>query len=214
MEYNMNVLGVLNHPIEGLGNLAEIFSEKGFKVKEELAVNLKGNESFDILVIMGGPMGVYEADQYPFLYTEMELIRKAKREGKRVLGVCLGSQLISESLGGTVKKGSFGPEIGVSKVKLLPKLDDKEIDVFQWHGDTFTLPPSSELLAYSEKYFQAFRLEKVLALQFHLEVDAKMVSKWVEEYKGNPKLVQEVKEKEETFRKNLEFIINWWLNQK
>lgn len=214
MEYNMNVLGVLNHPIEGLGSLAEIFSEKGFKVKEEPAVNLKGNESFDILVIMGGPMGVYEADQYPFLYTEMELIRKAKREGKRVLGVCLGSQLISESLGGSVKKGAFGPEIGVSKVKLLPKLGDKEIDVFQWHGDTFTLPPSSELLAYSEKYFQAFRLEKVLALQFHLEVDAKMVSKWVEEYKGNPKLVQEVNEKEETFRKNLEFIINWWLNQK
>ncbi|MCQ4344530.1 MAG: GMP synthase, partial [Sulfolobales archaeon] len=71
-----------------------------------------------------------------------------------------------------------------SKVRLLPKLGDKEIEVFQWHGDTFTLPPSSELLAYSEKYFQAFRVGKVLALQFHLEVDAKMVSKWVQEYGG------------------------------
>ncbi|MCQ4336521.1 MAG: type 1 glutamine amidotransferase [Sulfolobales archaeon] len=209
----MDVLGVLNHPIEGLGTLAEILSERGFRVREELAANLKGNESFDVLVIMGGPMGVYEADRYPFLYAEMELIRKAKREGKRVLGVCLGSQLISKSLGDEVTKGPFGPEIGVSKVRLLPKLGDKEIEVFQWHGDTFTLPPSSELLAYSEKYFQAFRVGKVLALQFHLEVDAKMVSKWVQEYGGNPGLVQEVKEKEEAFRKNLEFIVNWWLNQ-
>lgn len=61
----MDVLGVLNHPIEGLGTLAEILSERGFRVREELAENLKGNERFDVLVIMGGPMGVYEADQYP-----------------------------------------------------------------------------------------------------------------------------------------------------
>jgi len=92
-----------------------------------------------------------------------------------------------------VTKGPFGPEIGISKVRLLPKLGDKEVEVFQWHGDTFTLPPSSELLAYSEKYFQAFRKGKVLALQFHLEVDAKMVSKWVQEYGGNPGLVQRLR---------------------
>ena len=110
-------------------------------------------------------------------------------------------------------KGPFGPEIGISKVRLLPKLGDKEIEVFQWHGDTFTLPPSSELLAYSEKYFQAFRVGKVLALQFHLEVDAKMVSKWGAGVRGEPWTGAEVKEKEGAFRKNLEFIVNWWLNQ-
>ncbi|BCU71619.1 type 1 glutamine amidotransferase [Stygiolobus caldivivus] len=207
----MYVLGILNHPIEGMGNLAEVLNERGFKVKEKMATELKGNEDFDILVIMGGPMGVYEAEKYPFLYTEMELIRKAMREGKKVLGICLGSQLISASLGGSVKKGIFGPEIGISKVKLLPRLGDKEIEVFQWHGDTFTLPPSSELLAYSEKYFQAFNTGQIMALQFHLEVDSKMVSRWVEEYKGDTSLISEVREKEEVLRKNLESIVNWWL---
>ena len=61
-------------------------------------------------------MGVYEADKYPFLKTEMELVRKAYKEGKRVFGVCLGSQLISASLGGEVKPGTFGTEIGVYEI--------------------------------------------------------------------------------------------------
>ena len=208
------VLGVLNHPIEGLGGIKDELLERGFKVEERLATELRGNEDFDALVIMGGPMGVYEADRYPFLYTEMELIRRAVKEGKRVLGVCLGSQLISASLGGIVTKGHFGPEIGMSKVRLLPKLGDKEIEVFQWHGDTFTLPQGAELLAYSDKYFQAFSLGKVLAVQFHLEVDSKMVKRWVEEYKGDPKLVEEVREKEEVLRRNLKFLMDWWLSQK
>lgn len=100
-------LGIINYPIEGLGYIKEILEEKGYKVVEKLATQLSENEEFEGLVIMGGPMGVYESDKYPYLKSEMTLIRKAVNEGKPVLGVCLGSQLLSASLGGSVKKRSF-----------------------------------------------------------------------------------------------------------
>ena len=210
----MNVLGIKNYPIEGLGYIKDILENEGHKVIEVDATKLKGNENFDVLVIMGGPMGVYEADKYPFLKVEMELIRKAYKEGKRVLGVCLGSQLISASLGGEVRPGGFGTEIGVYEIYNLSDfrelLGDK-IKVFQWHGDTFTLPDEAKLLAYSKKYFQAFKVNKILALQFHLEVDSKMIKSWVEEYKGDKRLIDVVKENEEEFKKNAEKIVKWWL---
>jgi len=84
-------LAVINYPIEGLGSIKEILEDKGYNVKEVLATQLSGNENFDGLIIMGGPMGVYEADIYPFLKIEILLIRKAVSENKPVLGICLGS---------------------------------------------------------------------------------------------------------------------------
>ena len=89
----MNILAVYNHPIETLGTLKRFLP----KVKEVMGEELKGDENFDSLIIMGGPMGVYESDKYSFLLTEMQLIKKAYSENKRVLGVCLGSQLIAEA---------------------------------------------------------------------------------------------------------------------
>ncbi|MBP1358200.1 MAG: type 1 glutamine amidotransferase [Sulfolobus sp.] len=209
-------LGIINYPIEGLGYIKEILEEKGYKVVEKLATQLSENEEFEGLVIMGGPMGVYESDKYPYLKSEMTLIRKAVNEGKPVLGVCLGSQLLSASLGGSVKKGVFGEEIGVFKVKtvndFVPLLGE-EVEVFQWHGDTFTLPYGSKLLAYSEKYFQAFILGKALGLQFHVEVNSKIVESRVREYGGKKELAEVVREKEEEFRKVAEKIITYWLGR-
>jgi GMP synthase-like glutamine amidotransferase len=154
-------LAIINHPVERLGNIKDILNEKGYDVKEKLALEIKGNEEFDGLIIMGGPMSVYENDKYPFLNLEVGLIRKALQKGKPVLGICLGAQLLSASLGGEVRKGAFGEEIGIYRVRLLEEFREilgEEIEVFQWHGDTFTLPQGSKLLAYNEKYFQAFRI--------------------------------------------------------
>ncbi len=198
-------LVVKNHPIEGPGTLVDFLEDK---VVEVMAWE-DYPKDFDGLIIMGGPMGVYEAERYPFLYKEMELIRESLRAGKRVLGVCLGSQLISKALGGEVVKGHFGPEIGVSTVKFLNGLGERK--VFQWHGDTFTLPQGSTLLAYSEKYFQAFTLGRALALQFHVEVEPKMVEKWVEEYGGEKKVVEELREVEDEVHQLAGELVKFWL---
>lgn len=207
-------LGIINYPIEGLGYIKDILTEKGFEVKEKLATNINEKENYDGLIVMGGPMGVYETDRYRFLEIEMKLIRNSIENDKPVLGICLGSQLISASLGGEVKPGQFGKEIGLYEIYLLEdfrSLLGNSAKVFQWHGDTFTLPKGSKLLAYSEKYFQAFKYKKALALQFHVEVNSKIIEKWVDEYGGNNKLIEEVKENEEGFRKIAEKIINFWL---
>jgi GMP synthase-like glutamine amidotransferase len=207
----MDILAVYNHPLETLG-----FLKKFLKVAKEIeAKDLNGNESFDALIIMGGPMGVYEKDKYPFLRKEMELIRKAYEENKRVLGICLGSQLIAEALGGRVVKGSFGKETGIQKVILLDELKEyfgkKELIVFQWHSDTFSLPYGAKLLAYSNKYFQAFRINKILGIQFHVEVNSEIVQDWINSYGGESELVDEVKKLEKEFEKSTETIVNYWL---
>ncbi|MEM0072753.1 MAG: type 1 glutamine amidotransferase [Metallosphaera sp.] len=206
-------LTILNHPVEGPGSIKEVLEERGFKVLERLATEIKGNETFDGLIVMGGPMGVYESDRYPYLNVEMTLIRRAITSGKPVLGVCLGSQLISAALGGSVSRGEFGEELGVYKVYLLEDLRDvlgPSIEVFQMHGDTFTLPKGGKLLAYSEKYFQAFRVGTALGLQFHLEVNRKIVSQWIEYYKINRQFDREVDD--ERLRRSSEKVISYWLS--
>jgi GMP synthase-like glutamine amidotransferase len=207
-------LAIINHPVERLGNIKDILNEKGYDVKEKLALEIKGNEEFDGLIIMGGPMSVYENDKYPFLNLEVGLIRKALQKGKPVLGICLGAQLLSASLGGEVRKGAFGEEIGIYRVRLLEEFREilgEEIEVFQWHGDTFTLPQGSKLLAYNEKYFQAFRIGSALGIQFHVEVDSRMIREWIDAYGGDKAIVSKVREKEEIFRIISEKIISHWL---
>ncbi|PVU77009.1 GMP synthase [Acidianus hospitalis] len=204
----MKALAIYHHPVERLGNLR-------IKADEKFASEIEGNEDFDLLILMGGPMGVYEADKYPFIRKEIELVRRAYSEGKKILGVCLGSQIIAEALGGKVIKGSYGQEVGVQEVSLIDEFKElfgtEKIKVFQLHGDTFSLPRGSRLLAYSEKYFQAFRLGKAVGVQFHVEIDSSIVKEWVETYNLDPSLIEEVKKIEQELKlyssKLLEFLL-------
>ncbi|GAB7055247.1 MULTISPECIES: type 1 glutamine amidotransferase [Paenibacillus] len=148
--------------------------------------------SFDLLVILGGPMSAYHEQRHPWISAEKAFIRKAVHLKKMVLGICLGAQLLAEVLGGKVYKNEQ-KEIGWHPVFrtgqshfLMKDLPDRFYS-FQWHGDTFEL--SSELLhlAYSEAcQNQAFAYgDRVLGLQFHLESTPKcietMVSEWSSE---------------------------------
>ncbi|MEM0019619.1 MAG: type 1 glutamine amidotransferase [Metallosphaera sp.] len=208
----MMFLVIQNYPIEGLGTLKQVLDSKGISTLTVNAENLTGKEEFDGLIVLGGPMGVYEMEKYPHLRKEVDLIQKAITEDKRVLGICLGAQLLSYALGGEVVKGAFGPELGIGKVKFMGKLTDLgEIEVFQWHGDTFSLSEGSELLAYSEKYFQAFSFGHALGLQFHVEVNGKIVEKWIREYGGNPDWVREVEIRQNSFLRTASHLVEWWL---
>lgn len=134
---------------------------------------------FDFLVVMGGPMNVYESDRYPWLEAEKAFIAEAIAAGKAVLGICLGAQLLAEVLGGPVTKAPER-EIGWWPVELteaactIPVFADfpDTFAALHWHGDTFACPPGATHVASSEACpNQAFAHDggRVVGLQFHIE---------------------------------------------
>ena len=196
----MNALIIKNIGSEGPGTIEEhlraeklpysiIHLEKG-----ETAPHIS---TFTHLVIMGGPMAVYEMAQYPFLKDEALLIESAIRANKHILGVCLGAQMVAHTLGARVFAGGK-KEIGWYEVTLTdegmqdPCVSQLACDgrhaawVFQWHGDTFDLPGGAVRMASSDVYpNQAFRYsDRVYALQFHIEVTPAIVFNWLKDEKG------------------------------
>jgi len=137
-------------------------------------------EDYDWLIIMGGPMGIYDNEQYQWLDEEKIAIKKAIDANKTVIGICLGSQLIADVLGEKVYRNPE-KEIGWFEIKLTEQAKTANLFVgqtaekrmvFHWHGDTYNIPANSIHLAYSSCCkSQAFLYnENVLGLQFHLEV--------------------------------------------
>jgi GMP synthase-like glutamine amidotransferase len=139
--------------------------------------------AFDMLIIMGGPMGVYEEGQWPWMKAEKAFIKQAINVDKIVLGICLGSQLLAEALGAKVYPNHIN-EIGFFPVAIM---DDvltahlpKEWMVFHWHGDTFDLPDGAALLASSIACKnQAYHKGRCVGLQFHPEADAALIAQMV-----------------------------------
>jgi GMP synthase-like glutamine amidotransferase len=173
-------------PFEGLGAIEGWLLARGhtlsctrFYADEASPVNSGG---FDWLIVMGGPMNVYQYEAYPWLSSEKHLIREAITAGKRVMGICLGAQLIADVLGGKVYQNDereigWFPVRAVSAGVTSPFAFPRQTPVFHWHGDTFALPPGSAWLAESDGCaHQAFAVgTRVLGLQFHLEMTAASV---------------------------------------
>lgn len=140
---------------------------------------------------MGGPMGVYEEDRYPWLRQEDALLKVAIRRDMPTLGICLGSQLLAKAAGAEVKPGGR-KEIGwydltssaSASQDPLWQAFPQTFEAFEWHGDVFSLPPGAVSLASSAFYpHQAFRVgRRVYALLFHLEVTAEMIQTWLKTF--------------------------------
>lgn len=189
----MKSVAVFQHvPYEILGTFHPLLKKKGLRIKY-INFGRHPNAEVDVadydgLIILGGPMGVYEADKYPHLKMEMGQIEKAILSQKPVLGICLGAQLIAATLGAEVAKAKK-KEIGWFDIELTEEAEkdplfrslQKKEKVFQWHGDNLSLPKGARCLAISPDCpYQAFRYgEKIYGFQFHLEVDEAMIDRWL-----------------------------------
>ncbi len=179
------VLVVQHEPSEGPGTLADALSSCELRLVRTFADDPVPRElREDGLVVLGGGMGVYEADRYPHLRDELRLLAQAARAERPVLGICLGSQLLAAALGGAVGKAPR-KESGWHELKLLPGARDdalfegapRSFTALHWHGDAFTLPSGAVPLAASSMTpLQAFRAgERAWGVQFHLETDAQVL---------------------------------------
>lgn len=146
--------------------------------KSYLNVDYPEVKEIDLLIILGGPMNIYDEKMYPWLATEKEFIAKAIKEGIPIVGICLGAQLLADQLGGQVFKNKQ-KEIGWMPIEMTIEAKHSELfstfpenpTVFHWHGDTFTLPEGATRIAQSAGCLnQAFVYnERIVGLQFHLE---------------------------------------------
>ncbi len=145
----------------------------------------------EALIVLGGPMSVYEQGQYPWIKLELQAIQECLQKNLPVLGICLGAQILAYAAGGKVLKGPQ-PEVGWYPVQfsfegrmdpLLLGLPN-EIMAFHWHGDTFTLPPGAVRLAESASYpHQIFKLgTNAYGFQCHLETTEEMIKNWISIY--------------------------------
>jgi GMP synthase (glutamine-hydrolysing) len=182
---------VLRHvAFEGPGVLGALLPDYGFDARiHDIGVAPAPEAEIaacDLLVALGGPIGVYEIEAYPFLVAEQAAIAARLAAQKPTLGICLGAQLMAAALGARVAPGP-AREIGYAPVRLteagrrspLAPLDG--VPVLHWHGDAFELPAGAQNLAFTDACpHQAFALESfALALQFHVEVEPATLESWL-----------------------------------
>ncbi len=193
----MNIHYFQHVPFEGLGSIENWARKPDHKMTATRFYEdhkLPFIDICDMLIVMGGPMSVHDEDKYDWLTEEKRFIEKAIIRGKKVIGICLGAQLIAEVLGSKVYKNKE-KEIGWMPIELTPEGKKANVfsdftdnqTVFHWHGDTFDLPNGAVQLARTEACEQqAFLYDNhVLGLQFHLETTEETVMAMIENCKDD-----------------------------
>lgn len=191
MNARYSVVAVRHVAFEDLGLIAGLLDPDAFDVAYcEAATDDLSHRSIraaDLVIVLGGPIGVGDVRSYGFLSQEIALIESRLTRTKPILGICLGAQLMAAALGERVHAGPV-KEIGWGRVSLTPDgarsalapLGTADAQALHWHGDTFDLPRNARRLAFNENYDnQAFALGRsALALQFHLEAEARQLEEW------------------------------------
>jgi len=190
----MRTAVVLTHvAFEDAGSLADAMSAAGFAITsiDACTTDLTKIDALaaDLLVVMGGPIGAYEGNVYPFVDAEIALLRQRLAAQRPTVGICLGSQMMAAALGARVYAGGNGKELGWASIEAatdsaavagFDALLAPGLKVLHWHGDTFDLPAGAKRLAGTAQYpNQAFAIGNyALALQFHPEVKVDALERW------------------------------------
>lgn len=186
---------IIRHvPYEGVAGYREPIEAAGYQIDridvtdpEFAMLDLREH---DLLIMMGGPMGVYEQDRYPWIACQLRRLSLRLEADLPTLGVCFGAQMMAAALGADVYAGPH-KEVGFHPVKVLDHALDSplrhlvDVPILHWHGDTFSLPDNVELLASSHLYdHQAFRRgSNILAVQFHAEMGLdERFDAWISEW--------------------------------
>lgn len=217
------ILVIQNARLEGPGTLGELLKSDGFDLDVVYAKKEKLPQlDHAAVLVMGAPESANDDLQY--LKDEMNLIRQSVQQSVPTLGICLGSQLIAKAFGARVYAGQK-KEIGFYHDVMIDADTNSDLfaglsnpfTVFHWHGDTFDIPQGGQRLAYSDMYNQAFQYKSAVAIQFHLEVNKKIIISWLDNTQENidlpyinPKTIRseaetealKVKENMEIFYKN------------
>jgi len=186
---------IIRHvPYEGVAGYREPVEAAGYSLDRidvtDPAFASLDLRQHDLLIMMGGPMGVYEQDRYPWIACQMRRLALRLEANLPTLGVCFGAQMIAASLGAEVFPGP-AKEVGFHPISIRdnalesPLRHLADVPILHWHGDTFTLPAGVEWLASSHIYdHQAFRRgNNLLAVQFHAEMGLdERFNAWIEEW--------------------------------
>ncbi len=219
----MKAIVLMHVESEGPGTLGTFLQNHGVEIetrklyaKDPVPTEISG---LDAVISMGGPMNVYEEDEYPFLKDETDFLRQAIDDGIPVMGVCLGAQMIAKACGKKVYRAPE-EEVGWCEISLTEKAREdylfkdlpSPLTVFQWHGDTFDVPDGGVLLASSEVCEnQAFRYKNAYGLQFHVEVTGDMLEEWFEDSDKKEEILEKYKMLRAHLDKNAEKIYHGFL---
>lgn len=205
----MNTLLAVRHvPFEDLDAYAEVLAAAGYSIRYADAPTADfvalGRQRWDLLVVLGGPIGVNDGADYPFIAPELKLVENRLKAGLPMLGICLGSQFIAKALGARVYRigqVEIGwKSLGLSDAGQRSPLKHLAGPVFHWHGEAYDLPDGALSLASTDVTpHQAFTWGPALAMQFHPEVSAKGLEQW---YVGNSGELRELGIKPDMLRRD------------
>jgi GMP synthase-like glutamine amidotransferase len=198
----MRALSIVHQADAGPGVFSEEMAERGVDHDEWLVAEQpeppKDPLSYDAVFVFGGAMNTHEEAEHPWLAREKRLLGELVERGTALLGACLGTQLLAEAAGGSVRRAPE-PEIGWQQIRLLPEAGDDPLlrglapglEVFQWHSYEALPPPGATLLADSPACPQAYRIgERAWGIQFHAEVSAADADKWIVDWRNDPDAVE------------------------